>query len=350
MSLTSVIVVLSLCLLQGSEIFAYYTVDWTDMQPSGNVPIARQQLSGIRAQKGSTDCFFIFGGINNWDSADGMLNDIHCYDIAGNVWVDLKGAGTPPSPRRRHSMVAIGQFLYVFGGIDTTNGPVNSLGKYDIVNDKWVSVSPSGSIPAARQGHTAVALNGKMIVFGGQGTSSFFNNMYSFDPDKNTWSIVQTNGQIPGGRSLMSAVTVGTDMYIFGGIKGYGGYSYYLDDLFKFDTVKAVWSQILIGGAPTPRAHHSSVVLSKGNFVTIIGGYSKWMLSDVYFYDIAANEWLMVEPDGEVPVGREAFAATALDNIKVLLYGGYDGYWPGTRDETYMLDIGSTANKTIVKM
>jgi len=235
----------------------------------------------------------------------------------------------------------------VFGGIDGSHAPVNSLGKYNIATDQWVSVNPSGSIPSVRGGHTAVALGTRMIVFGGQGKSSFLNDVYSYDAKNDQWSLVKSSGQLPGGRALMSAVTVGTDMYIFGGLEGYGGYKYYLDQLYKFNTVTSQWTQILIGGAPAARAHHSSVV-ENNNRVTIIGGYSTTLLSDVFFYDIKANEWLMVEPVSDVPLAREAFAAIPLSENNVMLFGGYDGYWPGTRDEMYILTFGSTANKTVV--
>lgn len=329
-----------LCVLQAQEIHAYDTVQWIKVSPSGTIPKGRQQVAGVRAQMAGTDCMFIFGGLNNWEHADGLLNDLWCYDIVKNTWIQLQPSGTPPSPRRRHSLAAGGGYLIVFGGIDGTYKPINSLGKYDIANNKWISVNPSNA-PAARGGHSAVVLGTKMIVFGGQGASSFYNDLYQYDIQKDTWTNMKVSGYNPEARALMSAVTIGTDMYVFGGLKGFGGYKYYLDELLKLDTVTNQWSLIVAAGAPEPRAHHGAVVVY-GNKMSVVCGYSTVMLSDVFFYDPGSPRWSFVEPVGEIPLGREALVAIPLADDKVMLFGGYNGYWEGVLDEIYILQFGSS--------
>jgi len=343
---TTIVVTFLLWALRGQEIFAYDTVQWTKITPSGTIPKARQQVAGVRAQQGSTDCMFIFGGLNNWEQPDGLLNDLWCYNIAKNMWTELKGSGTPPSARRRHSVVAGGGFLVVFGGIDGNYQPVNSLGKYDIANNKWISVNPSGA-PAARSGHTAVAMGSKMIVFGGQGASSFFNDIYQYDIQLNTWSVVKASGYNPVARALMSAITIGTDMYVFGGLKGFGGYKFYLDELLKLDTLTNQWSLIVAAGAPEPRAHHGGVVVH-GKKMAILCGYSTVMLSDAFIYDPNSPRWSFAEPVGDTPIGREALVAISLTDDKVMLFGGYNGYWDGVLDEIYVLEFGTATNASSV--
>jgi len=340
---TTIVVTFLLWALRGQEILGYDTVKWTKVTPSGTIPRARQQVAGVRAQQGSTDCMFIFGGLNNWEQADGLLNDLWCYDIGGNVWTQLKASGTAPSARRRHSMVAAGGYLIVFGGIDGSYKAVNSLGKYDIANNKWITVKGSGA-PAERSGHTAVAIGSKMIVFGGQGISSFYNDIYQYDIQLDSWSVVKASGYNPAGRALMSAVTMGTDMYVFGGLKGFGGYKYYLDELLKLDTLTKEWSLIVAAGAPEPRAHHGAVVVYNKK-MAILCGYSIVMLSDAFIYDPNSPRWSFAEPVGDVPVAREALVSISIADDKVMLFGGYNGNWDGVLDEIYILQFGTAVDQ-----
>jgi hypothetical protein len=55
---------------------------------------------------------FIFGGRNNED-----LNELHYFNPETNHWT-LLSCGGKPVPRRRHSSVFLGRYLFIFGGFD----------------------------------------------------------------------------------------------------------------------------------------------------------------------------------------------------------------------------------------
>lgn len=94
-------------------------------------------------------------------------------------WRRLNPSGTPPAERSDHTAVAaLGSMMVVYGGLD-----LDSLARSDVwrlsvsgTNYTWSSVSTSGTPPAARFGHVAgydeTAITGggtrkRMIVFGG---------------------------------------------------------------------------------------------------------------------------------------------------------------------------------------
>lgn len=138
----------------------------------------------------------VFGGM--YDFYGDMNSDLLIYDFFSDSWSDTKASGDVPTPRRRHCAVAVGgKSMYVFGGI---GGKINrdmylyniglsffffflKLSCFNLDTHSFSSVLYSGSIPAPRFGHTCslTSSGSEMIIFGGQGDSSFFNDVFSFN-------------------------------------------------------------------------------------------------------------------------------------------------------------------------
>src|SRR5579862_5816811 len=93
-------------------------------------------------------------------------------------WTQLNPNGPSPSPRTADSAVwdeADGEML-VFGGeeFDSAHDQDsfkyhNDLWSYRPASNSWTHFNPSGSLPSARDSHSAVwdAADGQMLVFGG---------------------------------------------------------------------------------------------------------------------------------------------------------------------------------------
>ena len=88
--------------------------------------------------------------------------------------------------RSRHTAVAIGTNIYVFGGVkggsdlwcfDTTKNPM-----------AWKVVKTTGRPPSARLGHTATSFEGKMYLFGGTDGVTDFNGLWEFNERTAHWS------------------------------------------------------------------------------------------------------------------------------------------------------------------
>ena len=102
--------------------------------------------------------------------------------------------------------------MYVFGGYGNS-GYLNDLWVYDPQTDAWQQLS-SGATP--RNGHTAVAIDGRMYVFGGY-SDGRLNDLWEYVPQTDAWQQL-TSGATT--RNAHSAVAIGGLMYVFGGYAG----------------------------------------------------------------------------------------------------------------------------------
>ena len=139
--------------------------------------------------------------------------------------------------------------------------------------------NPGHAVPAARWGHSAVALDGKLILFGGSNTTHCFNDTWSMELNVEndklvaTWTLLLDGDKLPAppARAGQTASLVGTSLYIFGGCH----ISEVFNDVWKLDLRPASgelrWERIIASGTPpAPRVGHAAVVL--GDRIILCGG------------------------------------------------------------------------------
>lgn len=118
--------------------------------------------------------------------------------IAGIVASGRLSSGPPPEPGWTilptfpssstfifpSGLVEIGGYLYVY------EGGFNNLQRFKLSTGTWETVTPSGTLPAARSNPSVQAANGKLYSFGGQlvSDSSRSQEMWEYDPAANLWS------------------------------------------------------------------------------------------------------------------------------------------------------------------
>lgn len=77
----------------------------------------------------------------------------------------------PPTPRAWHTMNAIGDRLYIFGGRNAAGivgvDDPSLLIVYDVVANHWVRVTAAGKAPSPRSSHRTVVLGNRIILYGG---------------------------------------------------------------------------------------------------------------------------------------------------------------------------------------
>jgi N-acetylneuraminic acid mutarotase len=90
---------------------------WTDLKPSGTLPPARNNFS--LSYEASLDQVVAFGGFSD----SNYLSDTWAYDPSANTWTDLNPSGTLPDARDGGSMAydPTSQKVILFGGYDGTN-------------------------------------------------------------------------------------------------------------------------------------------------------------------------------------------------------------------------------------
>jgi hypothetical protein len=156
-----------------------------------------------------------------------------------------------------------------------------------------------------RSGHTATLLqNGKVLVTGGRGSSTYLKTAEIYDPTAGTWS---SAGQMSEARTAHSATLLNNgDVLIVGGYaSGYPSIS----EIYRTGT--NTW---LTGPTTTPRAELAATRLNDGR-VLVSGGYSgSGDLPSADIYNPVSNTWAATGPMNEI--------RTHHDNSMLLLADG----------------------------
>ena len=169
------------------------TPAWTQLSPTGTLPVARWAQSAALLPDGNS--LIVFGG-----QASGLLNDVYALTLTGSpVWTKLLPADTPPSAREGASMVTLGSRMLIFGG-DTTGSMGNAADTWLLTlypSPSWRQLAvgptfpPGRSMPAAGFDQTSF----RLAVFGGNGV---------FSGRSETW-LLQLDQLVPTLASLVSA-------------------------------------------------------------------------------------------------------------------------------------------------
>jgi hypothetical protein len=241
---------------------------------------------------------------------------------------------------RNHSMVAIGDHMYVFGGITDTGDVLNDLYKIDTAGN-FIKINLSGATPPVRHYHSMVAIDSNIYIFGGFSSDFVPNDLYKIDTLLGSCETINLSGVIPSARYGHSMVVIGDDIYIFGGYASSGE----VNDLYKIDTFGNC-EQINVGrddgdNIPARRYGHSMVVID--NHMYVFGGMSSPnedeigddeedddddddVLTDLYKIDInGISEKITLHGDDDnIPPVRYYHSMVVIGS-NMYIFGGDDG-------------------------
>ena len=91
----------------------------------------------------------------------------------------IEPIGRAPIPRCQHSATVFKNQLIIHGGRSDTIYPIihnvalNDLHIYDIAKNTWCAIALYGDIPNSRWGHKLVALENKIVLFGGMNLTTY---------------------------------------------------------------------------------------------------------------------------------------------------------------------------------
>jgi len=246
-----------------------------------------------------------------------FYNDLHLLDLnQRNDGLQLKqlhvgSSHEPPFPRCSGTLTAMSvngcddsEVVALFGGSQgffegfsnslrilcaddgTRVGDAATTGVGLTWHEPIVRAHPSninGRIPDARWGHSAVAFDGKLLLFGGSNTTHCFADTWLLEISQEqgrfiaTWTLLIDGahhgiGSCPPPRAGQTASLVGSSLFIFGGCH----ISEVFNDVWKLDVVgvpkeKLRWEEFKVTGIPpSPRVGHAAVVL--GDRIILCGG------------------------------------------------------------------------------
>jgi N-acetylneuraminic acid mutarotase len=220
------------------------------------------------------------------------------YDPSSNTWSPTASLA---AARDQHTatLLSNGKVL-VAGGDDHGTAEL-----YDPSSGTW---SPAGTMAEPRSQHTAtLLLTGNVLVAGGShGTTS----AELYDPSTNSWSAA---------RDLNSARRDHTATLLPGGnVFVDGGYGQRSGELY--DPSSNVWSSTGAAWFGQVRRYHTASLLPNGK-VLIAGGEKAGMyfIGSATIYDPSSNTWSSA---GRMVRSRQGHTATLLSTGKVLVAGG----------------------------
>ncbi len=157
------------------------------------------------------------------EHVDSVRSDV--FDPPTGRWSTIADA---PTPRNSAASGVIGGKIYVVGGRQALRRPDGSLRQvnvahlevYDPRTNRWDARAP---MPQAQGGLAAVAVDGKLYVFGGEQwvpEQRVFATNWMYDPATDRWS---TLPPLPTPRHGLGAAAVGNRIYVFGGGTKVGG-------------------------------------------------------------------------------------------------------------------------------
>jgi hypothetical protein len=258
---------------------------------------------------------------------DVYLASVERCDIASGAWREVAPMATA---RAGFGLCKVSNGeIYAIGGVESDSVALASVECYDPCLDIW-SVAPS--LPRPRYGHCACAVGDTIYVLGGieideEGREETPDSALKFDCRIQIWSEIES---MPVANVNAWACVLCSDIYIFGG-KTENGMT--TSTTYRFSTETNEWAAL----APMPDAKSEYSVCVLDGLIYTMGGCNvdadadPIPLSSVHRFDPATNLWSAV---ASMSVGRVEHGAFVLDG-SIYAVGGWDGEQCLTSMERY---------------
>lgn len=130
------------------------------------------------------------------------------------------------------------------------------------------------------------------------------------------------------GHQMVTTNTNKGQLWVFGGEFASPSQSqfYHYRDLWVFHLGTKQWEKITSPNGPSARSGHRMVVNKKKLFV--FGGFHDNLrdykyFNDLYAFNMESYKWEKIEATGNGPAPRSACCMAALNDGRILIYGGY---------------------------
>ncbi|XP_072128143.1 kelch domain-containing protein 2 isoform X2 [Mobula birostris] len=222
--------------------------------------------------------------------------------------------------------------IYIFGGKNDAKC-FNNVYILDTLTWKWSFMVGKGKVPSLAY-HSAVVFQRELFIFGGllfrppQGGQLYSNTLYIFNPEHEIWYQPIVVGERPLPRCGHSATLLRDKLIIFGGNRS----CVFLNDLHVLDLGFMEYVNVQIPGPPPPRCRHAAVPVNE-NKILISGGYNlTGALHDVFIFNLDTYNWSSLNHHPLSSVPRAGHSLVYLSSsqgstgtcLKLLVFGGSD--------------------------
>ncbi|MCQ2817125.1 MAG: hypothetical protein MJ252_07660 [archaeon] len=276
--------------------------------------------------------------------------DVYVYDMEPeSKWYKMTSSGNVPKARSGHQCINIGQYIFLFGGVELGPKSENlSSDELYVLNTRtfvWKKIVSNNS-PYNRTDFKWIKLDKIAYLYGGCSSPSekFYNDLWMFkyqdqdffdnednksSPIENMWRKIDQLGQGPGKVKAYAMEYNQGYLYLFGGIDNTGTTN---NTMYKFDLDEGRWEIAETKGyPPCPRSYHNMAKINPETFV-VFGGIigtirdTKEFLNDVYLFNTRENIWVIPVIGGLVPSPRIGCCFCSnyhYDHMGIMVFGGY---------------------------
>ncbi|XP_056677341.1 leucine-zipper-like transcriptional regulator 1 isoform X2 [Monodelphis domestica] len=199
--------------------YKFATGQWAEWKIEGRLPVAR-------SAHGATvysDKLWIFAGYDGNARLSDMWT-IGLQDRELTCWEEIEQSGEIPPSCCNFPVAVCRDKMFVFSGQSGAK-ITNNLFQFEFRDKVWTRIPTEHLLrgspppPQRRYGHTMVAFDRHLYVFGGAADNTLPNELHCYDVDFQTWEVIRPSpdSELPSGRLFHAAAVISDAMYIFGG-------------------------------------------------------------------------------------------------------------------------------------
>ncbi|XP_075782922.1 uncharacterized protein LOC102463600 isoform X2 [Pelodiscus sinensis] len=237
-----------------------------DLPPLGSVPLCSHGHTATYDP--DTKRIYVFGGMKEGK----CYSTIYILDTATWKWLLVTAKGKVPT-LAYHSATIYHKELFIFGGAFPkmasfeSRACSNMLYIFNSEYKIWYQPIVEGEKPLPRLGHSATLLRNKLVIFGGQRTPLYLNDVHILDLGYMEYIPVPLHSGQPSARCFHAAMPVSDQkVLISGGCNAKGA----LQDVFTFHLDTFAWSAVTHSHlSSVPRAGHTLLNLTSAHLTDV---------------------------------------------------------------------------------
>ncbi|XP_067125746.1 attractin-like protein 1 [Centruroides vittatus] len=271
-----------------------------------------------------------------------------------NGWWEEVITNTVMQGRALHQSVVVKDSMWIIGGENFNHDIFQDIIMFNFTTNTWEIVEVTSNKPANRYGHSVIAFEDCLYMYGGMlynGTVK--NELWKFDIQNKFWSFLEkskTNHQCSTKLcSPLAAVghtaTLVPDMLgdkiiiIFGHNPIYG----YLNTVQEYDLTTGNWELTSTRGAIVKGGFgHTSVYDKRTERIYVYGGYHSFgsesaLVDFLYAYNVWQREWKLLTPSHS----HRYLHSAVIHHGLMLVFGGniYNGTSHSSGDQCFSSDF-----------
>jgi len=146
-------------------------------------------------------------------------DELWALDLDTHAWTPVSIRGVSPGPLAHGAAACVGNKAFFFGGY-TGSEATNGMYLLDGVTYMWEPMEDNGTRPTARYGHSLIAAEDKLIMYGGRDPLMHFTTLAIYDTATENWSTPATRGDICRERAFHQSMLWGRNVVIALGTDG----------------------------------------------------------------------------------------------------------------------------------